>query len=372
MYLQMRIVNLPVTVLNIVVWVGFMLVALTMFIRLPDSYTPLHGLALVWGIALRLMALRSVSFDPEAADMLYCIDRACEALLRGVNPYSLTYFVSPSHSFPLSYTPLAWLPYLPFKLVGLDIRWFNLLAQLALFAFLFRLVGRDNRSAMRSAVPIVLILMPDMIWTFFYRQMSHYWLLGVLFVWLISRDRWHSAALVLAGMVSIRITALSTVWMFLIYVWKRKGLRLAVVYGVVVGAAFVVFLLPFSGVGATRLKFVFFDRYYQEVATWQAPLATLSVGGILRRIGLGQFILALQGGGLVAMGAMYRVAGSRSFQRFTTLSALAYAYFMWLSGVVYIYYWFLPIVMLCTLYLIESGKAEGSGTVEIEERGQCG
>lgn len=223
MYVQARIVTLPISMPNTVVWAIMTCAALVLLIRVPRTYAPIHMLALIWGVVLRVMVLRAVPFNPEAADMLYCIDRTCDTVLRGLNPYSgQTCEVSPSHSLPLAYFPLLWLPYLPFKALSFDIRWFNMLAQLGLYLFFLKLIGPKTRSASRSLLFLFLVLMPDMIWTFFYRQVSHYWLLGAVYIWLMSRERWNQSLLAVSGLVLMRVTALTTLWVYLLYVWKKE------------------------------------------------------------------------------------------------------------------------------------------------------
>jgi hypothetical protein len=361
MYFQARIVMLPLSKANLLVWGIMTAGTLVLLVRVPRTYTPIFILAILWGVLLRLMILHTVAYDPEAADMLFCIDRTAASVLRGVNPYAgQTCEVSPTHSFPLAYFPLLWLPYVPFKALGLNIRWFNLLAQLGLLAFVWHLIGRKNQSATRSLVLLILILLPDMVWTFFYRQVSHYWLLGAVYLWLVWRERWNLSLLAVSGLVLMRITALTTLLVYLLYVWKRRGLRIAAVHAAVVAAVFVLFFAPFSGIGLARFKFLFFDEFVQYAAEigWQTSLAQLSMGGILKAVGLTRLIIPLQVGGLLLMGLLYRLSSDRSFRMFAGLTATAYAYFLWLSGFIASYYWFFPLVMLSTRFLIESQETK--------------
>ncbi len=351
-----RIISLPLSTPNIVLWALLSLATVAMFAKVPRNDTPLYLLALLWGVLLRVLALHLVPFDPESADMLSAVEKACGSLLHGINPYGQTYFVNPTHSFPLVYFPLLWLPYLPFKALAVDIRWFNLIAQVTLFAFSWFVIGRNNRKFTPSLLLILLILLPDTIVSFFYRQMSHYWLLGAVYLWSVWRERWNAALLSVSGLLLMRITALTSVWLYLIYVWKRKGTRIAAMHAAVVAAVTMAGFLPFSSVGLARFKFLFFDSFRASMTTigWQVPLSNLAIGGALEAVGLTRFILPLQVGGIFLIGALYFISRDRSFRTFAGLTIFADAYFIWVSGFVFVYYWFFPLVLLSTLYFIES------------------
>lgn len=127
-----------------------------------------------------------------------------------------------------------------------------------------------------------------------------------------------------------------------------------------VAAIVALFFLPFSGVGLARFKFLFFDEFAQWAATdpWQKNLSMLSIGGILKAGGFTRLVLPLQVAGLLLMGLFYRLSRDRSFRGFAGLTVFAYAYFIWLSGYIASYYWFFPLLLLSTLWLIEVPDAE--------------
>jgi hypothetical protein len=359
-YLQGRIISLPLGVRNLVLWIILTFIALAFLIKVPRTYAPLLTLALVWGISLRVLAFYTVPFNPDAANMMSAIDLASQSLLHGINPYGQTFFANEYNSFPFIYFPLLWLPYLPFKALSLDIRWFNLLAQLSLYLFLWSLIARKNRDFSRNVILMLLMLMPDMVFSFFYRELPHYWLLGVVYIWLVWRKRWNWSLLAVSGLVSMRITALTILWVHLFFVWKQRGLLIAVKHAVVAGTIFVLLLAPFLGVGLERFKFLFFDRFAAEAAIrgWRMPLSGLAIGGVLAWAGLRQLIIPLQVGGLLLIGIIYRLAGDLSFRTFVGVTAFAYAYFLWLSGFMYIYYYMLPILLLITLFFLEPCETE--------------
>jgi hypothetical protein len=359
-FFQARIVTLPISSLNAAVWVVFTLAALWLFVRPPRFDGAIFTIALLWGILIRVLALRTVPFDPQASDVLFCINKACEFLLHGINPYGETYIVAPGWSFPLVYFPLLWLPYVPFKALALDIRWFNLLAQIPLIIFFWKLTVSKNESVWPRLVVIFLSVMPDMIFTVSYRPMSHYWLLGVVYIWLVARKRWKLSLLAVTGLVLMRITALTALWVYLIYIWKRRGLRTALMQAITAGAISLAVFIPFSGVGLARLNYDFFGRFMESMAagSWHSPTAALSVGGLLELAGLTHLIMPLQVVGLLLIGAIYGLSRDDSFETFGGVSVFSYAYFLWIAGFVYVYYWFLPLLMLCAVKLLSEREID--------------
>jgi hypothetical protein len=172
----------------------------------------------------------------------------------------------------------------------------------------------------------------------------------------------------------MRITALTTLWIYLIYIWKRRGLRVAAIHGLSVAGVLSLSFLPFLGVGLARLKYLFFDALVDFAAkgTWQQPLSMLAAGGILKAVGMERVLMPLQISGLVLIGLFYRMSRDQSFRLFAGLSAFAYAYFLWLSTFIYIYYWFFPILMMSVLYLIESRTPPKAGSMAADMHGGDG
>lgn len=355
-YFQARIVPLPLTPATLAVWGAFTAVCATLLVKLPRTNTPILALALIWGIVIRGMALSFVPFNPKDADMLVAVNGACEAVLRGINPYTQTFTVDQSQSFPLIYFPLLWIPYLPLKAIGLDIRWLSVLAQIGMFAVYWGILGRRSRTDTASAFVLVfLILLPDMVFSVFYRQLSLYWLLGATYLWLVWRERWNLALFAVAGLAATRVTAFTVLWLHLLYIWKRRGIRTAIAHGIVAAAGFVLLLTPFLGAGLERFRYVFFDRFIEKTSEigWERALYALSVGGVLERIGLQSLLVPLQATGVLVIGVLYILSRDRSYTMFARLTVLTYAYFLWVSGFIYIYYWVFPLVLLCTLYCIQ-------------------
>jgi hypothetical protein len=215
---------------------------------------------------------------------------------------------------------------------------------------------QGQASARRAFILVGLILLPDMIFSVFYRQLSHYWLLGAVYLWLVWRERWNLSLAAVSGLAAMRITAFTLLGLHLIYVWKRRGPRVAITHGFVAVLSFAALLAPFMSAGLERFKYLFFGRFVEQAAEigWQRALYALSVGGLLERLGLSSAIVPLQAGGVLLIGLLYMLSRDRSYATFARLAAFTYAYFLWVAGFIYIYYWFFVLILLCALYFIET------------------
>jgi len=98
------------------------------------------ALAALVGIALRLIHFSRFSID-VGGDMLPLTRSALDSFLAGRSPYN--YHHVPD-LLPLTYYPLTWLAYLPAYLLHIDLRWTNLVAELAIPAAVLH-AGRRPR-----------------------------------------------------------------------------------------------------------------------------------------------------------------------------------------------------------------------------------
>jgi hypothetical protein len=106
--------------------------------------------ALVAGFALRSFELRLVPIDPRRADMVPLVVLALRQFFGGANPYHVYTF---PWAVPLTYWPCAWLPYAPAALVGLDIRWTNMVAEASVLgAIVFAARKREDHTYRDLAV----------------------------------------------------------------------------------------------------------------------------------------------------------------------------------------------------------------------------
>lgn len=118
------------------------------------------GVAFVLGTALRAIHMRYIPIEPVNGDMLPLVREAAENFVAGRSPYRV--YQMP-WQVPLTYLPLTWLAYMPAYLAGVDLRWTNILAELAVLAALIWLAMR--RGGWRDSPALLL-------WSWMYLQPS--------------------------------------------------------------------------------------------------------------------------------------------------------------------------------------------------------
>ncbi len=106
--------------------------------------------AFVVGSVLRYLNMRHIPIEPARGDMLPLVQQAIASLTGGRDPYTI---YSMPWQLPLTYLPLTWLAYAPTYLLGLDLRWTNVVAEVGLLAAL-GFVGRrsENRRGEETAL----------------------------------------------------------------------------------------------------------------------------------------------------------------------------------------------------------------------------
>jgi hypothetical protein len=113
------------------------------------------AVALLLGIAIRYIHIKYLPLEPTRGDMLPLVQQALGNFFQGASPYT-TYRMP--WELPLTYLPLTWLAYAPAYLIGIDLRWTNLLAELGLLgAVLF--LARAGRGAERRVAPHYALLL---------------------------------------------------------------------------------------------------------------------------------------------------------------------------------------------------------------------
>jgi len=126
------------------------------------SGAPLLVVAMVWarwdplyiavvlasvGVVIRLVHFSEFSID-EGADMLPLTRSGVASFVAGQNPYRYYNLPAP---LPLTYYPITWLAYVPPHLCHVDLRWTNLVAEVAILAALLYADG-DQGMGFRSDV----------------------------------------------------------------------------------------------------------------------------------------------------------------------------------------------------------------------------
>ncbi|MDQ5851389.1 MAG: hypothetical protein M3380_04815 [Chloroflexota bacterium] len=133
--------------------VGTVALLLLALRRAPAAYVAMVALAL--GTALRIIHMRHVPLEPARGDMLPLVQGALANLMEGRSPYT-TYFMP--WELPLTYLPLTWLAYAPAYLLRIDLRWTNIVAEVAVLGAAFFVARHAHGGYRRSAVDTTFLL----------------------------------------------------------------------------------------------------------------------------------------------------------------------------------------------------------------------
>lgn len=235
-------------------------------VRPPDPGWLLGGV-IIGGSIVRLLGYASVPIDPTRADMLPLVQGALDNFLSGHAPY--TFYHMP-WELPLTYLPVTWLAYLPPHILGLDLRWTNLAAELVVGGALVWLAMVENqlsdrgRGGWRGNAGLLLWG-----WVFLQPTVQHWsqvtttpvlWALLCLLLVLVRRRKYDTLA---AGVLGLGIAAspmVAVVAPFVALVWLRaRGWKgAAVLVGIAAGIA-----------GAIILPFVLWSPQQFFLGCWQ-------------------------------------------------------------------------------------------------------
>lgn len=175
------------------------------FIRPRLGLALLSAVAVTYGVGMRAFAMASYTLE-QHSDMLPLVRSALTSFFQGENPYRI-HDLSPwfPHDLPLTYLPAKWLFYAPCHMLGLDLRWMNVLCEagvLSAGSLLFlRLWKRKDSPAL--AVWTVVFLSYAMNPYFSFRLDSEVYPLGAGFlcVFVCLRYRRFLLASILAGVL---------------------------------------------------------------------------------------------------------------------------------------------------------------------------
>lgn len=206
--------------------------------------------ALVLGTIIRLIHMEHLAIIPENGDMLPLVQGAITNLFAGRSPYTL--YQMP-WELPLTYFPVTWLSYMPAYLLGIDLRWTNIVAEIGIGVALAWL------SAQRGGWRLTWRHEPTLfLWAWLFLQPSViHWDVGntAPITWLLLTV---TLALVLAGQqraaaIALGLTAAGTplITVFGVFVgayWLRQygwqqTIRLLLLSGIVAAALMLPFLL---------------------------------------------------------------------------------------------------------------------------------
>lgn len=97
------------------------------------------SIILVIGLAERIWSIHTVSFG-TTSDMLPLVVEAIKTFLSGETPYKEHMIHMPFATYPLklTYMPFLWLSYIPAYLIKIDLRWTNIIADIAAAVIIFK------------------------------------------------------------------------------------------------------------------------------------------------------------------------------------------------------------------------------------------
>lgn len=207
----------------------------------------LAAVAFVLGLAIRVPHIKYIPLEPSRGDMLPLVQQALDNLLRGRSPYTI---YSMPWELPLTYFPLTWLAYLPTRLLGLDIRWTNVAAEIAILLAALHVERHTPRERRRFAPSTLVILWA---WIFLSPTVIAWDMVTsapigwVAIAWVLAlvQTRRHGAAIVVLGL-AIATTPLVTVVLPLIALcwWRDDGLAPTIRRGLLALGIGGILLLP--------------------------------------------------------------------------------------------------------------------------------
>jgi hypothetical protein len=278
------------------------------------------AVALASGVILRYANIRHIPIEPARGDMLPLVQGALANLLAGRDPY-MTYAMP--WEVPLTYLPLTWLAYAPAYLSGIDIRWTNVVAEVAVLgAVVF--VARQAGARRETAANFALLLWS---WLFLSPTVTHWdlatsapisWAAIAWTLALVITSRHELAALVLG--LAAATTPLIVVFGPLIALcwWRAAGLfgmaRRLLIAGIVVAALVLPWLLwgPAPFLDGTVRWFNDLSRYPRT--KWQADHSWREItgfSGLFWEWGLETWLKPIQAGLIACVTAVFALRGAR-------------------------------------------------------------
>ncbi|OQX85709.1 MAG: hypothetical protein B6D55_07030 [Candidatus Omnitrophica bacterium 4484_70.2] len=278
-----KVPELPLNAENISISVLFSIISLYLFFKPPKSYTVLMWFSLIWGVILRILIMNFCPLNYKIADMLFVIDKACSAFLKGINPYILrrSFDIYKDWAPLIGYLPFTWFWYLPSKFLGLDIRFSNLISNILLFIVLIRLlkIQRKEKIFLYAFINSLIFVFPPYLYVFAYDEVNLYWLLLILFLWSLKERKFYFSSLIAGLLISIRRGAIFIIVISILYLIKNYSLSKVIKWISLAGVIFILSVLSFVlwDFENFRYSITFLDVIYPY-------LDKISLGGWISRI----------------------------------------------------------------------------------------
>ena len=219
--------------------IAIMLFAI-LFRREPKAW---HLLLCVLGayVAAYLLSIYSFPINVRRSDLLPVISAGNDSLLAAVNPYHVYTF--PNETDLLTYLPGTWLPFLPFRLLRMDLRFANIIFTVAVTLCVY--FAADSRYR-REVVGLMglLLMCPYLQYRHEIYIQGHWLSLAVCFL-LLQRQRVLGAAAAFGWSMATSQFSWILLPFLLLYVFRSFGLRRAVEALVVASLVFAAMVGPF-------------------------------------------------------------------------------------------------------------------------------
>jgi hypothetical protein len=246
--------------------VSIMLLA-GLFRREPKAW---HLLLLVLGAYSFVYFLSIYSFPINVwrSDLLPVISAGNESLLAGVNPYHLYTFSNEKDL--LTYLPGTWLPFLPFTMLGVDLRFANIIFTIAATLCVY---FASNPRYRREVVGLfgLLLMCPYLQYRHELYLQTHWLSLSVCFL-LLQRERVMGAAAAFGWSMATSQFSWILFPFLLLYIFRRFGLTRAV-QGLIVASLVFGFLVgPFVAWSAHAFTYSVLTHWAESIVVNVRPM----------------------------------------------------------------------------------------------------
>jgi hypothetical protein len=334
-------------------------------IRLPHTLVWSSAVVVIASANL-MVAIHRIPFESIGGDMLAIVDSGITRLLDWQFPYvDLRIYGTEKLEYagrPLTYLPLMWLSYVPFRLLGIDLRYLSVVSLVwtaALVVNTARLgpedsVGRRLLPLVLAAFclsPLTMMKLPDI-------QTPVFWLVLVAIGYCIAMARGPVIVGLLCGAaVTMRETSIVIMPLLAIYYFKRSSADLCWWVATVVATSALV-LAPFVIVNwkafwsSISYNALFVAGYAFER---KVQLTHVGLGGQFLRIGHGEWAPVVQAAisGAAYVYALFRMNGRKHL---LLLMGTVYFCFIVVNTVVFEYYYLEPLIIL-GLWLVHDERA---------------
>jgi hypothetical protein len=316
-----------------------------------------------YGLTLHSKKILSYKADIAMADMIPAVTSGLEDIENLKSPYR-SHVLSDGRVCPAYYLPGLWSVYLPFHLIGIDIRFAGVFSLLIFYFFLLELFLQRGlfKPYLLSAALFLLIIGLHLFSKIIGRQILYghtaaFTIYLSTFLWSVCRRKFLLTALVLPLLFLSREMAcfFALPYLFYLFRWERKDFYRCLKIGILIGLLITVPFLIASGTA-------FFDAlfWYAKTTsnnTWQSMNQYYGLCGFLKWAGLVFLQPVFQLSGLVS--AFYSLSQRKEKPEpeiALALGGIAYIPFIMFVSTTWNYLFLEPIVLLCFLLTLNRAK----------------